>query len=101
MDKKQHYFVRLLGKRPGWPEDMTPEEEEIMGEHFEYLKKLVAEKRVVVAGPVWKPTFGLMILRVDSEDEAREIMKHEPSVSKGLHDYEMQEMILSLLMDNP
>jgi len=101
MDKKQYYFVRLLSKRPGWPEDMTPEEEEIMAEHFDYLKNLVAEKRVVMAGPVWKPTFGLMILRVDSEAEAREIMKHEPSVSKGLHNYEMQEMILSLLMDNP
>jgi uncharacterized protein YciI len=101
MDKKQHYFIRLLGKRPGWPEDMTPEEEEIMGEHFEYLKLLVKEKRVVLAGPVWKPTFGLMILRVDSEAEAQEIMKHEPSVKKGLHDFEMQEMVLSLLMDNP
>jgi uncharacterized protein len=101
MEKKQHYFVRLLGKRSGWPEDMTPEEEQIMGEHFEYLKKLVAEKRVVMAGPVWKPTFGLMILRVDSEAEAREIMKHEPSVKRGLHNYEMQEMVLSLLMNNP
>ena len=101
MEKKLHYFIRLLGKRPGWPEDMTPAEEEIMAEHFEYLKKLVAEKRVVMAGPVWKPTFGLMILRVDSEAEARDIMRNEPSVSKGLHTYEMQPMILSLLMDNP
>ena len=101
MKKKQHYFVRLLGKRPGWPEDMTPAEEEIMGEHFEYLKNLVAEKRVVMAGPVMNPTFGLIILRVESETEARDILKSEPSVSKGLHDYEMQEMILSLLMDNP
>jgi uncharacterized protein YciI len=101
MDKKQHYFVRLLGKRPGWPEDMTPEEEEIMGEHFDYLKNLVAEKRVVMAGPVINPTFGLIILRVESEAEAQEIMKHEPSVKKGLHNFEMQEMVLSLLMNNP
>jgi uncharacterized protein len=101
MEKKLHYFVRLLGNRPGWPEDMTPAEEEIMGEHFEYLKKLVAEKKVVLAGPVWKPTFGMIILRVDSEAEARAIMADEPSVVKGLHNYEMQEMVLSLLMQNP
>jgi uncharacterized protein len=101
MANKLYYFVKLLGKRPGWPEDMTPDEEVIMGEHFDYLKKLVAEKRVVLAGPVWKPTFGMIILRVDSEAEALEILKEEPSVQKGLHDYEMQEMILSLLMDNP
>jgi hypothetical protein len=42
-----------------------------------------------------------MILRVDSEDEALEILKEEPSIKKGLHNYEMQEMMLSLLMDNP
>jgi uncharacterized protein len=101
VENKQYYFVRLLGKRPGWPEDMMPAEEEIMGEHFEYLKKLVAEKRVVMAGPVWKPTFGMMILRVDSEEEALAILKDEPSVVKGLHNYEMQSMILSLLMENP
>lgn len=101
MEKKLHYFVRLLGRRPGWPEDMTPEEEEIMGEHFIYLKKLVAEKRVVLAGPVLNPTFGLIILRVESEAEACDIIKSEPSVKKGLHNFEMQPMILSLLMDNP
>ena len=101
MSKKLHYFVRLLGRRPGWPEDMTPAEEEIMAEHFEYLKQLVAEKRVVMAGPVWKPTFGLMILRVDSDAEARGIIAEEPSVKKGLHDFEIQEMVLSLLMQNP
>lgn len=101
MEKKLYYFVRLLGKRAGWPEDMTPAEEEIMGEHFEYLKKLVVERRVVMAGPVWKPTFGMMILRVDSAEEALAILKEEPSVTKGLHNYEMQEMVLSLLMSNP
>lgn len=101
MSTKLHYFVRLLGKRPGWPADMTPDEKEIMAEHFEYLKQLVAEKKVVVAGPVWKPTFGLMILRVDSETEARKIMAEEPSVRKRHHSYEMQEMVLSLLMPNP
>ena len=72
-----------------------------MGEHFDYLKSLVAEKRVVMAVPVMNPTFGLIILRVESEAEALDIMKREPSVSKGLHNYEMQPMSLSLLMDNP
>ncbi len=98
MERKLHFFVRLLGRRPDWPEGMTSEEEEIMGEHFNYLKDLVAEKRLVVAGPVMNPTFGLIILRVESEHEARSIMDKEPSVVKRLHNYEMQPMTLSLLM---
>lgn len=101
MSKRQHYFVRLLGMRPGWPENMTADEERIMGEHFLYLKNLVTEQKVVMAGPVWNPTFGLMILQVESEAEAREIMAHEPSVTQGVHTYEMQSMVLSLLMKNP
>jgi uncharacterized protein YndB with AHSA1/START domain/uncharacterized protein YciI len=100
MSKKQHYFVRLLGTRPGWPDDMTPQEETIMGEHFDYLKDLIASKHVVMAGPVLNPSFGLIVLQVDSGDEALKIMENEPSVKKGVHNFEMQPMVMSLLMDH-
>jgi uncharacterized protein YciI len=101
MNQKQHYFVRLLGTRAGWPDNMTADEERIMGEHFVYLKNLVAAKKVVMAGPVMNPTFGLIVLQVESEAEAREIMAREPSVTQGVHTYEMQPLVLSLLMEHP
>lgn len=100
MPKREHYFVRLIGTRPGWPENMTDEESRIMGEHFIYLKNLVAQKKVIAAGPVMDPTFGLIILQVDSRDEAIEIMKNEPSIMQGVHTYEIQPMTLSLLAEN-
>ena len=46
----QYYFVQLFGTREGWPEDVTPDEMKIMNDHFDYLKRLVARKKVYMAG---------------------------------------------------
>lgn len=99
MPEKKHYFVQLIGTRADWPNDMTREEERIMGEHFVYLKNLVARKKVLMAGPVFDPAFGLIVLQAESEKAAREIMDSEPSVVQGVHTYEMRPMRASLLAD--
>lgn len=92
------YFVRLLGTRPGWPEQMTPREQQVMSEHFTYLKDLTAKKKVLLAGPcLGEPVFGMIILRVDSEEEARALLAGEPSVRAGVHTYELSPMTVSLL----
>lgn len=95
----KHYLVELIGTRPTWPDDMTPDEEKIMAEHFEYLKKLTHDRKVIAAGPVFDFKFGLVILQVESEHEAHEIMDKEPSVVIGLHTYKMSKMRVSLLCD--
>jgi uncharacterized protein YndB with AHSA1/START domain/uncharacterized protein YciI len=94
-----HYFVQLLGTREGWPHDMTAEEERVMTEHYNYLKDLTHRKKVFMAGPVFDPVFGLIILATDSEQEAREIMEDEPSVKAGVHTYTMHPMRVSLLVE--
>ncbi len=98
--KPVYHFVRLLGTRAGWPDDMTPREEQVMANHFAYLKDLTRKGIVVAAGPVFNPTFGLIILRTGSEAEARALMDSEPSVAAGVHTYELQPMTLSLLADH-
>jgi uncharacterized protein YciI len=98
MTAPKHFFVKLLGTREGWPESMTEQEQAIMSEHFLYLKSLTEEGKVLMAGPVFEPVFGLVILEVDSEQEALDIMKHEPSVRDGAHTYTMHEMKVSLLV---
>jgi len=95
---RQHYFVQLSGTRDGWPDNMTEREEQIMQEHYEYLKKLTAEGKVLMAGPVFGK-FGLIVLQVYSEAEAKEIMAAEPSVKQGVHTYEMTPMVASLMAD--
>jgi uncharacterized protein YndB with AHSA1/START domain/uncharacterized protein YciI len=100
MNTPNFYFVRLIGTRDGWPNDMTPEEERIMEEHYHYLVDLVKRDKCMAAGPVFDdPVFGLIILRVDSEEEARKLMDSEPSVVGGVHTYELSDMKLSLMAD--
>ena len=92
------YLVELHGTRAGWPENMTPDEERIMGEHFEYLKGLTAKGTVLMAGPV-AMKWGLIVFKVYSEAELREIMAKEPSVAQKVHTYTSSPMIVSLLAD--
>ena len=90
------FFARLLGTRPGWPHDITAEEQAIMGEHFVYLKELTARKKVLLAGPCLGPIFGLIVLQVDSAAEARAILAADPSVKAGLHTFDLNELRVAL-----
>jgi uncharacterized protein YndB with AHSA1/START domain/uncharacterized protein YciI len=95
----EHFFVQLIGIRPGWPENMTADEQRIMKEHYHYLKNLVAEKIVLMAGPVFDPVFGLIILRVRDKSAAMLLMENEPSVRQGVHTYKISPMTVSLMAD--
>jgi uncharacterized protein YndB with AHSA1/START domain/uncharacterized protein YciI len=97
MSIKEHYFVKLIGTRQGWPENMSSDEERIMDEHYEYLKNLTAQKKVLMAGPVFGDVFGLIVLEVNSKDEADSILEIEPSVIQGVHTYEITPMKASLM----
>jgi len=101
MQQPERFFGRLIGTRPTWPFDMTPAEEKIMDEHFERLKRLTMEKKVLMAGPCFdKPVFGLAILQVTDENEARAIMADDPAVKAGLMTFELAPLKLSLMADN-
>ena len=54
---------------------------------------------MLLAGPVFDPeaTFGLIVLEVESETEARAILEADPSVSEGLHRFTIAPMKASLL----
>ncbi len=100
MPKLEYYLVQLHGTREGWPDDVTDAEMKVMDEHFEYLKRLTVKKKVYMAGPVFDAKFGLIVLAVESEAEAKEIMDNEPSVKAGLHTYTLSSMRVSLLVDH-
>ncbi|MBD3401312.1 hypothetical protein GF420_00330 [candidate division GN15 bacterium] len=95
-DKRpEHYLVKLLGTREGWPNDMTDDELRVMSEHFVYLKDLTKRGKVLMAGPVFDQ-FGLIVLEVASREEADRIMANEPSIVQGVHTYDMHPMVASL-----
>jgi uncharacterized protein YciI len=65
--------------------------------HFQYLKKATELGIVLLAGPCLDETFGIVVLRAESEVEAREFMLNDPSVSSNVMMAELHPMKVSLM----
>jgi len=79
-----YYFGTITGRHT-FISDITEEEDEIMGIHYQYLKQRFDEKKLVFAGPILAHgTFGVNILKAESFDEADQYMKQDPSVLSGI-----------------
>ena len=76
------YVFRLLGPRPTFPGDMTPEEAALMGQHAEYWRELTQMGTAVAFGPVLDPAgvYGLGVVRADDEEAARAIADADPVI---------------------
>jgi uncharacterized protein len=96
---KKSFLIRIQPVRSTFVQDATKEEGKIMGAHFEYLKKLTAEGKVVLAGPSinGEKTFGLIIVETDTEAEARGIMENDPSYKAGIQRGEVLPFTIALL----
>lgn len=71
-----------------------------MGRHADYLHGKLAEGTMILAGPVADPAgpWGLLILRVGSEAEARAITEGDPVSSSGRgFRYEILPLISAIL----
>lgn len=101
MPEFTHYFIKLKPVRPAMVYDMTEAEQKVMGEHFQYLKKLTQKGTVVLAGPVFAdPGFGLMVVKASSDEEAKAIAQNDPSVLQGVNTFEIAPMVNSLMAHN-
>jgi uncharacterized protein YciI len=80
------WLVHLRPHREEMPFAPTAEEERIVGEHFEYLQRLSAEGKLLLAGPsaVAGDTIGIAIYEVDDEDEVRALVAADPAVTSGI-----------------
>lgn len=82
------FIYRLEAVRLGMVTD-GPDAEElpVLGRHLAYLRDLAKQGRLVVAGRTTtddERVFGLAVLDVADEAEARAIMQADPAVSHGL-----------------
>jgi len=91
---KQHFFFKLIPPRPSFPGDITPDEAALMERHAVYWAEHFAAGRLLAYGPVLAPgaAFGMGILEVDDEAEARRFGDNDPSVTGGLNRFEIHPM---------
>ena len=88
MNETNHYLYRIQPTRHEMlTTGTTPEEEEIIGEHFTYLKRLTTEGVAILVGRTLttdQDSMGIVIFKARSDEEARALMNEDPAVSKGV-----------------
>jgi len=90
MTKEQHFYAVIRPYRQDFITNPKEEEEKIMSDHFEYLKSLLKQKKLFFAGPTLIPEdpFGIIILEVETEEEAKRLLENDPSVRLGIQKIE-------------
>jgi len=78
------FLYRIQPTRPAMlTEGPTPEEREAIAAHLAYLEHLAAADIALLFGRTQtadSSTFGIVIFRADSPDEARQVMADDPAV---------------------
>jgi uncharacterized protein len=83
------FLYRLQPPRRTFAQDMSPTEAEAMERHFDYWQGLMDREVAIAYGPVLDPDdpWGLGLLDLDDEADARAIGEGDPAVQTGVCTY--------------
>ena len=91
-----HFLVIYRPPRPTFNDDATADEERIIGIHFQYLKRLLAEGKLLMAGPCEDASMGLAVIECENQDEARSILAADPAIEGKVFTGEIKPYRVSL-----
>jgi uncharacterized protein YciI len=91
---REFIYVLKLAKKSS--EKFSSAEEAIMEEHFDRLKKALAKGKLVFAGPCEDRSFGIVVFRANSKEEAEKFMRNDPAVKHGAMTAELHPFHVSL-----
>ncbi len=78
----------------------TPEEDQVVSQHFAYLKGLTEAGIVLLAGRTLNTdpgSFGIVIFKANTEDEARRVMHNDPAIEQRVMRAELYPFRVALL----
>ena len=84
---KQWIYVLKVTRLEMLTKGTSPEEDEIVGQHFAYLMDLTEKGVVILMGRTQNndaSTFGIAIFEAKDEATARSIMENDPAVKGGV-----------------
>ncbi len=91
-----HFLVIYRPPRPTFAQDATEEEGRVIAAHFEYLRKLLAEGKLLIAGPCEDASMGIAVYETKDEEEARKILALDPAVTGRVFTGEIKPYRVSL-----
>ncbi|MEW5796188.1 MAG: YciI family protein [Candidatus Zixiibacteriota bacterium] len=91
-----HFIIVYRPPRPTFAEDATEKESAIIGEHFEFLKRLLADKVLLIAGRTDDASMGIAVFQAPDRPAAEKIMRADPAVKAGVFSAELHRYRLAL-----
>jgi len=90
----RQFLFKLIAPRPTFAQDMTEAERKVMQEHVVYWKGLADRGVAVVFGPVLDPkgVWGVAVVEVSDEAEARALVPNNPVFKAHLGQIEVYPM---------
>ena len=90
------FIYRIVPYKENFMVTITDDEDAIIGEHFDYLKRAYDNGVVLLAGPCLDAAFGIVILKCNSFEEAAEFMKNDPVVKNDIMKAELHAFKVSI-----
>ncbi len=95
-EKEKLRFIICL--RPAKPEtEATDREKAAITKHYEYLKSLLAEGKLLLAGLTTDEYAGIVVIEVSNELEAERAMVMDPAVRAGVFLAELHPFKVALM----
>lgn len=109
-----HYVYYIHPAREGFFDAPTELEQTKVAEHARYVRSLLAQGRLVLAGPSYEPTLypetehaiplelpppGIVVFKARDDAEARRILENDPAVAAGVFKGRVNAFTLSYLDD--
>jgi uncharacterized protein YciI len=100
-NQKLQFLYRLtLVPRLVEDENWTEADNAAVGRHFKRLQELLKEGKLVLAGRTQdRDPMGIVILEVDTEEEARALMESDPAVVGGVMTAELFPYKVALMRE--
>jgi len=92
------YYLAFLVAGPKFSPDST-ERAALLGKHLGFIRKMISEKKLRLAGPFADDGkyLGIAVVAASSPEEAKAWMEQDPAVQAGFFDHEIHRAMLPSL----
>ncbi|HEY4179044.1 MAG TPA: SRPBCC domain-containing protein [Kofleriaceae bacterium] len=82
----KYFMIRLVNERPDFMSSMSASELAVMREHSLYLRSLIAQGKVIVAGPVRdaEGPYGMAVMKAADEAAIKAIEAADPAITRNI-----------------
>lgn len=93
------YYLALYVRGPKFMANDSPEHQELTKRHLSYIRRMIEEKKYIVAGPFIDngPHLGIAIISAPNAEAAKRIANGDPAIAAGHMAVEMRAAMLPSL----